>query len=117
MSPRSAASCRFMDHDVGTGRSIVISARTGAVIGGWPSIACWAASLPCASYLRVAAGVYAKPLRVMRGRPFAVGGPAITIVTAPLPATGPLSGFLDRGASVLMIHPLAGDRARPRVGR
>src|SRR6516162_75101 len=57
ISPRCAASWRLPDHDVGTGRSMVISARTGVVIGGLPFIASWAARRPWASYLRVAAGV------------------------------------------------------------
>jgi hypothetical protein len=59
-----------------------------AVIGddgrGRPSMASCAASRARASYLRVAAGVYAKPLRVMRGRPFAVGGPAMVMVDVAL---------------------------------
>src|SRR5215831_3740844 len=101
MSPRKAALCRFIDHEVGTGRSTIIWARTGAVIGGRPSIACWAASLPWASYFRVATGVYAKPFRVMRGRPFATGSPPITIVTAPA-----MLGSMSRAAvdSVVGAH-------------
>jgi hypothetical protein len=57
MSPRSAASRRFAEHDVGTGRSTVISARTGTAIGGRPFMASWDARRAWATYLRVAAGV------------------------------------------------------------
>jgi len=43
MEAASAAVWRLRDHDVGTGRSMMTSARTGPAIGGRPFMASWAA--------------------------------------------------------------------------
>ena len=57
ITPCNAASWRLADHERGTGKSMVITARTGDAIGGRPAIASCAASRPCASNFLVDAGV------------------------------------------------------------
>src|SRR5260370_6006511 len=57
MWPVMASAVLRFDHDAGTGNSTSNSMRTGTSIGCRPAIAICAASRPCASYFRVAAGV------------------------------------------------------------